>query len=57
MADRTTSILARLDTVLFFSDTLISLSVGNTGEILARPVDGDPTTHPPAGEFYLSVTS
>jgi hypothetical protein len=31
MADRTTSILARLDTVLFFSDTLISLSVGITG--------------------------
>jgi hypothetical protein len=45
------------DRLLFCSDTLISLSVGNTGGIFTRPVDADPTTRTPAGEFNVSVTS
>jgi hypothetical protein len=59
MVDRTTSILTSPDTTLFFSDTfsdtLISLSVGNTGRIFTRPVDVDPTTGRRVGEFHLSV--
>jgi uncharacterized membrane protein len=45
------------DAVLWFSDTLFPSRLGLPGGILARLPDADLTTHPPAGEFNLSVLS